>query len=504
MIALAIPSIAPTSKQIRFHPLVEQFPPPAEAELAALADSIRRRAIRFATIDTDTQGRIVDNRARTLACVSLGVELKFRECDRRCNLPRFIAEANVPRNLLEESQRAAIAVPFAEAIATEGRERQQAGLRRGMRAGDRHDDANGERGGRFASKSPIAKNPPVSADLRSREKAEASDKSAQTAADLLHVSCRSVELAQEIFRGDKSLFEQIRLGKINLNQARQKLAKYTRAASAERTVHCDPIKAHKDMVRCGDFPKIAPTLPRQKHRLIIWDPPYNSRRDLYEDDPTRDNLPDDKYFTLIKRCLHELAQLLTPDGSIFTVINDDYRDHFGVFMRHVRGFPLHRRRTINWVETFAQNQKSNFTSEVRAIHYFTRSKKNFVWNGDDVLIPTDREKLYNDARGDPAGKVPGSFWIIPRVTGNGKDAYWFEKKTPQLPTLLIERIVKVASDPGDLVLDPMCGCGHVGRVALSLGRNFLGIERSPLYARNAVEWISAGPINREGAKSAKG
>lgn len=46
----------------------------------------------------------------------------------------------------------------------------------------------------------------------------------------------------------------------------------------------------------------------------------------------------------------------------------------------------------------------------------------------------------------------------------------------QKPTALLERIISASSKPGDLVLDPCMGFGSTGEAALTLGRNFTGIE----------------------------
>lgn len=54
------------------------------------------------------------------------------------------------------------------------------------------------------------------------------------------------------------------------------------------------------------------------------------------------------------------------------------------------------------------------------------------------------------------------------------------------PEELTERIVRACSEPGDLVLDPFAGSGTVPKVAQGLGRNWIGIEISPVYAREAA------------------
>ena len=46
----------------------------------------------------------------------------------------------------------------------------------------------------------------------------------------------------------------------------------------------------------------------------------------------------------------------------------------------------------------------------------------------------------------------------------------------QKPLTLLERIIQASSNPGDLVLDPFCGCGTAIHAAQKLGRNWIGID----------------------------
>ncbi len=46
----------------------------------------------------------------------------------------------------------------------------------------------------------------------------------------------------------------------------------------------------------------------------------------------------------------------------------------------------------------------------------------------------------------------------------------------QKPLTLLERIVSASSNPGDLVLDPFCGCGTTIAAAQKLGRRWVGID----------------------------
>jgi site-specific DNA-methyltransferase (adenine-specific) len=46
----------------------------------------------------------------------------------------------------------------------------------------------------------------------------------------------------------------------------------------------------------------------------------------------------------------------------------------------------------------------------------------------------------------------------------------------QKPLALLERIIKASSNPGDVVLDPFCGCGTAIEAAEKLGRQWIGID----------------------------
>ncbi|MER3555278.1 MAG: hypothetical protein C4331_13290 [Meiothermus sp.] len=50
----------------------------------------------------------------------------------------------------------------------------------------------------------------------------------------------------------------------------------------------------------------------------------------------------------------------------------------------------------------------------------------------------------------------------------------------QKPLALLERIISASSNPGDLVLDPFCGCGTAVVAAEKLGRRWVGIDTTHL------------------------
>ena len=59
------------------------------------------------------------------------------------------------------------------------------------------------------------------------------------------------------------------------------------------------------------------------------------------------------------------------------------------------------------------------------------------------------------------------------------------------PEALVEPCILAGSKPGDTVLDPFCGSGTTGVVALRYHRAFIEIELNPAYATLAEKRIGA-------------
>lgn len=77
---------------------------------------------------------------------------------------------------------------------------------------------------------------------------------------------------------------------------------------------------------------------------------------------------------------------------------------------------------------------------------------------------------------DNGGANKRSVWTIP--TSPYPDAHF-----ATFPEALVEPCILAGSKEGDLILDPFCGSGTTGAVAVRLQRNFVGIELNPDYVQ---------------------
>lgn len=72
------------------------------------------------------------------------------------------------------------------------------------------------------------------------------------------------------------------------------------------------------------------------------------------------------------------------------------------------------------------------------------------------------------------GRPTQDVWTdIPPLMGSSQERLGYPT---QKPVALLERILNASSNPGDVVLDPFCGCGTTVHAAEKLGRNWIGID----------------------------
>jgi site-specific DNA-methyltransferase (adenine-specific) len=82
-----------------------------------------------------------------------------------------------------------------------------------------------------------------------------------------------------------------------------------------------------------------------------------------------------------------------------------------------------------------------------------------------------RQKLYLDeSKGVPVQTIWND---IPSLSGSMRERLGYPT---QKPRALLERIIAASSNPGDIVLDPFCGCGTAVDAAQKLGRQWIGID----------------------------
>jgi len=95
--------------------------------------------------------------------------------------------------------------------------------------------------------------------------------------------------------------------------------------------------------------------------------------------------------------------------------------------------------------------------------------------------------------------VIDNFWgDIPALESQAQERLGYPT---QKPIALLERIIAASSNPGDVVLDPFCGCGTAIDAAQKLGRHWLGIDVTHLAIGLVEKRLNDG-YNRDGKTGA--
>ena len=125
-------------------------------------------------------------------------------------------------------------------------------------------------------------------------------------------------------------------------------------------------------------------------------------------------------------------------------------------------------------KNLAVNKKLNLKEKIPAFAIITPRKKMYIIKGDfnhESKLPRCKF-LFADQYLEIH---PGDFWSDIKTTGLDNEG-GVEFKNGKKPEKLLERIIKMCSNPGDLVLDSFAGSGTTGAVAHKLRRKWIMIE----------------------------
>ena len=453
------------TSSLKLHPEAGRVPEmPSDQFEEFLADVAERGVV--VPIEVVSNRTIIDGRTRWLAAQKLGIG-RVPVVDASINgIPPvvYMLRAACKRRHLTDDQRACLAQEEMEYLA--------AGNRRDRAA------AGGKAGGRGRPRSdslPIASNGEQRAKNRRGE-------SRSVVAGQYQISQRKVQTARRLEREAPRLYKRVKSGDLRLSEAKRgadRTAKRKRQQRLARQIAKQPAAMKTWNIINGDAVAELRRMTAGTARLIFADPPYNIGIN-YGRGAKADRLTDEAYLTWCAKWMSTCERLLTADGSLWVMINDEYADHFGLLLRETG---LHRRAWIKWYETFGVNCSTNFNRCSRHIFYCVKNPRRFVFNADAVTRPSDRQLKYADRRAAPNGKLWDNVWSIPRLVENSRER--LPDFPTQLPLALVQPIVECASDPGDLVIDPFCGSGTTGVAAGKSGRRFIGIEQSRRFVRAA-------------------
>ena len=204
----------------------------------------------------------------------------------------------------------------------------------------------------------------------------------------------------------------------------------------------------------------------------------------------------DDYLGFLEPRFLEALRVLRANGSFF--LHVDYREvHYcKVLLDQMFG----RESFINeiiWAYDYGARSKSRWPAKHDNILWYAKDPQNFVFRYDEIdRIPYMAPGLVGPEKA-ARGKTPTDVWWHTIVSPNGKEKTGY---ATQKPLSIVERIVRVHTCPGDLVIDFFAGSGTLGEAAARLGRNFILIDNSPDAIRVMAKRLSPYGVDFEGCE----
>jgi site-specific DNA-methyltransferase (adenine-specific) len=183
----------------------------------------------------------------------------------------------------------------------------------------------------------------------------------------------------------------------------------------------------------------------------------------------------DDYLGFLRPRLVEAHRILKPTGSLFFHI--DYREvHYcKIMLDDIFGRDCFQNEII-WSYDYGARSKKKWPTKHDNILWYTKHSSKFTFNLDNcdriAYMAPDLVGPEKAAR----GKTPTDVWWHTIVPTNGKEKTGY---ATQKPLGIVERIVKVHSNPGDVCLDFFAGSGTLGEAAAKHDRRFILLDCNP-------------------------
>ncbi len=211
------------------------------------------------------------------------------------------------------------------------------------------------------------------------------------------------------------------------------------------------------------------------------------------------------YLIMMAVRLMEMHRVLKPTGSIYLHCDPTASHYLKLLMDGIFGRGNFRNE-IHWYyyNKMHDRRKRRFPAAADTLFFYVRdAASDFTFSQlkekrDKPVRQLKRKKVDGkmvNAR-DRDGKLMyqiktdrtvDNVWRIPCLQPASRERLGYPT---QKPTALLERVISASSNPGDMVLDPFCGCATALVAADRLQREWAGIDLSPLAVKLVDERIA--------------
>ena len=271
-------------------------------------------------------------------------------------------------------------------------------------------------------------------------------------------------------------------------------------------------KSHMNRLICGDCLDELPKLAGTSFQLVYLDPPFNTNLRRVGDTGAQQVAYEDSfgspgdYIAYMRPRVTALQRVLADGGSLF--FHCDWRMSHHVRLMLDEVFCLSEGRGVFVNEIIwhyglgAARAGRRLLSKHDVIFWYANSDQ-YTFNLMRAAPTQAMQSKYRhvDEQGNrymnsygkryllKGGKPLDDVWDIPSISPTSAERTGYPT---QKPLALLNRIVQLATNPGDLVLDPFCGSGTTLMAAKQLSRAWLGIDANPQAVEVARKRLGIG------------
>ena len=257
-----------------------------------------------------------------------------------------------------------------------------------------------------------------------------------------------------------------------------------------------------NIVHCGDAIRTLRRYPDNCVDLVFADPPYNLKK-LYS--ACDDAWDEPKYIAWCNEWLAEYVRVLKPTGSLYVLNLPRWAMYHAAFLNTHLCFQ-------NWIVWDALSEPMGKLMPAHyALLFYTKHPTDFTFNYEQVGELDSREYCLRascirkrKAEGADKKEPLTDIWSDIHRIRHPRDR---DHHPCQLPDVLMERIITLSSNEGDIVLDALSGTGTTAVTAAGLGRRYVAMDIDKSYVtltrKKIAEIESRGCIQRTSTEKPK-
>ncbi len=246
------------------------------------------------------------------------------------------------------------------------------------------------------------------------------------------------------------------------------------------TINNDVPTEFENKIVCADSLEFLKKLPDNCIDIIFTSPPYNFGLDY---DSHNDTAMWDDYFTLLFSIFKEGIRVLKYGGRFVVNVQPLYSDYIPA--HHIISNFFIQQKMI-WKSEIIW-EKNNYNCKMCSYGSWKSPASpymKYTWEFVEVFCKGDLKKVGSSKNADITSEEFKS-WVVAKWS-IAPERHMKEYGHPAMfPENLVERVLKLFSFQGDIVLDPFNGAGSTTSVAKRTGRRYLGIDISQEYCDTA-------------------